>query len=584
MIRDIIDRVTNSFWFYCALYCACLIGSLAHYYTNGSIIFGMEGNYVLDFNQHLAKYGFAWFSEYGLGLTNMSPAGTGLNIVFLAFIQRITGSAQLANFVLVFFMYFSPFFSMYLVSNYVTRQPRISFLISLFYVVNPLMFNYLTSMNQWNVFSVAVMPLFLWLILRFFNDRVRLFFYFGVVSACFSFAFTNQPMLVVILLSLFTSCMIACYYHYGKFKFLSIVSVFLLLFASFLLFNAWWILVLYFAIPTAQKMYTMAFASSWLGTILKDSGAVLTNAFLLRFGITPNSSYNFIYIWSNTFFAYILSTIPFMIISYFFLTYKEKKDRIFYYSIMGMVLVLIFLAKGIANPFGWIYLFLFNHVPFFYIFKSPVDKFGMFFLFILTVFLIFIYTGLKKDKYLKFIITGLSIYVVYFSVPLLIGKIIPDSSVTSIGVVTRKYSETKDITLLRKDLDRVKNEYRILSTPATGNYQICLARDDGKFYTGIDPILSNVNKAFIGPQDNLDWLYKKMMNRNYLSLLGIYNISKILVNDNMILWFGNISLGNTKIIKSVLNNTMAATKYGPLTVYDNEDHFLPRFYAVGARE
>jgi len=201
-------HVLNNRTFFLILYGVLLALALIPYYTDGCLILGGEGDYVLDYSTHLSKCGFLWLSHWGTGVQNLSPCGTGLNILLLWLVEKLTGSASLTNFVLIFSIYFFPFLAMYLVCKELKTTPFISFISSLFYIVNPFMLYYLNCINQWNVFSVTVMPLFLWVILKYYHSNFKLFFFFGIISACFSFAYTNQPLLAIILISIVLSIFI----------------------------------------------------------------------------------------------------------------------------------------------------------------------------------------------------------------------------------------------------------------------------------------------------------------------------------------------------------------------------------------
>src|SRR3972149_939717 len=102
-------------------------------------------------------------------------------------------------------------------------------------------------------------------------------------------------------------------------------------------------------------------------------------------------------------------------------------------------------------------------------------------------------------------------------------------------------------------------EYRVLSLPGSLNYQVAL-KTGGGFYTGNDPILSNVNKPFIAPYSEttagkFTQLFDSISQPNYLNLLGLYNIRKIVVDKD-------ISSSKNQIID----------------LYDAGNYFLPRFY------
>jgi hypothetical protein len=110
---------------------ACLLTfSLLHFYQDGSIILGGEGNFIIDYSQHLKTNFYQWLSRFGLGSSNLVPSGNMANTFFLALIQNLFHSEALTNFVLIFSMYFLPFLGMYLISAELRIKPYLCGLVS----------------------------------------------------------------------------------------------------------------------------------------------------------------------------------------------------------------------------------------------------------------------------------------------------------------------------------------------------------------------------------------------------------------------------------------------------------------------
>src|SRR3972149_2020478 len=125
-------------------------------------------------------------------------------------------------------------------------------------------------------------------------------------------------------------------------------------------------------------------------------------------------------------------------------------------------------------------------------------------------------------------------------------------------------------------------EYRVLSLPGSLNYQVAL-KTGGGFYTGNDPILSNVNKPFIAPYSEttvgkFNHLFDSVSQPNYLNLLGLYNIRKIVVNKDMYPWFGFGVKESSSEIEMILDKDLSSSKNQIIDLYDAGDYFLPRFY------
>src|SRR3989338_10696471 len=107
-----LKRIINSYAFAILLYGFILALALAHYYTDGNLILGGEGDFVLSFSNHLKEESFMWSPRMGVGTQNLSHSGNGLNIILLWLVEKLTGSVKITNFVLIFSIYFFPFLAM----------------------------------------------------------------------------------------------------------------------------------------------------------------------------------------------------------------------------------------------------------------------------------------------------------------------------------------------------------------------------------------------------------------------------------------------------------------------------------------
>ena len=574
----------NNYTFFLLLYIALLTTALIPYYTDGCLILGGEGDYALDFSGHLKKYGFMWFSTYGVGMQNLGSCGTGLNILLLWLIENLTGSASITNFVLIFSIYFFPFFAMYLVCKEIKATPFISFLCSLFYVVNPYILYYLTCLNQWNVFSVTMMPMLLWVILKYYHNNFKLFFFFGFISALFSFAYTNPPMLVVIHISIVLSIFMVSYYRNKKLILAQIFKKYGVVFISFVVFNFWWILSFFagYGLSAAGKIYAHSFAESWLRITVSGHGAIIAKTFSLTTLLPMRDPwYNFFGFWYSSIFARLIVLVPIFMIVYFVLIAKDKRTRnSLNCAIFGVLLIALFFVKGNSGLFGFIYDFMFKYFPLFYIFKSPVEKFGLLYVFIFSVLLLLVIKGINHYKHYKPILGIFIFYLVFCIMPVITGNIIPDHKLRGLGYVSRKYKDKEDYIKAKRLINEDKWKYRTLSLPGVGNYQICMPNYNNKKYTGLDPFLMNTDKPFIAVHHGIHVLYNNISSAKYAKLLGIYNIGKIVINEDVMPWFGEIEKESISELKSIFSKSMPSKKSGVITLYENKNNFMPCIYAV----
>lgn len=542
------------------LYGLLISFSLIPYYRNGTLILGGEGDYALNFSLLLQNFSLMWYHAYGLGIMNFSPSGAGLNILTLSLIENLFGNLQLTNFILVFMIYFLPFLAMLLVCKKIKLTPFFSFLCALFYVINPFTLSYLTSLNQWSVFSITLMPLFFWIFLKFYNNRFKLFFATGLTSVIFSFAYTNYPTLAIILISTIISLFIAALYCEEEFILSKFFSRCCLVFFSFIAFNLWWILPLYSILPNTSQVYTVSFARSMISSLPGNYENIFAKTLAFTSTIGKNTDYNFFTYWYNLGIVRLITYIPLVIVIFPFTLFQKRKPlKIF---LLGTLLVSLFLAKGNGEPFSFVYEFLFKHFPLFYIFKSPIEKFGLLYVYIFSLSLIF-----SSPK--KLLIFGLIIYLGFSLIPLLTGNIIPDYKVGEGVYASRKYFDKNEYKWARYEIIKDSAEYRVLSFPGGANYQVCLKNFNDKRYTGLDPVAINTGKSLLTTYNSPAILYKKVSFESYARIMGLYNIKKVILNEDICSWFGLIEKENTTELKDIFSRFMKAENLGTVTLMSN---------------
>jgi len=571
-------KVFNNYFFYLILYATLLFAVLIKYYLYNHIILGGEGDYFIDFSMHLENFGYTW-QNAGTGFFTTSLNANFVNIIFLVILQKIFQSDILINFILIFLIYFLPFFAIFIICMELKITPFISFCISFFYIINPFNLYYLTALNQWNTSSLFVIPMFFWVIMKFYNNNIKLFFYFGLTSLLFAFANANPPLMVIHQISIMFSVIIISYYFNSSVSLNQIIKKYILLITSFILFNFWWISNWVNVLVDAQKMYSTEFALSWLST--GQFEPIIWKIFTLNYLFPADKSYNFLSIYYNTYLSIFLSLIPILIICYFFCIWKSPKKYLLVLTVM--LLTIFFFIKGVHEPFGNIYGYMVLNIPFFNIFKTPAEKWGILYIFSFTLLLAFIFVELKKTKDYYYIVSVFIIYLVFVSIPFFTSNFIPDYKIGDVGFGSREFYDKPEYKYLRNELNNDTVEYRVLSLPGNLNYQVMLHMYDNKYYTGMDPVLNNINKPFIAAYSNnvlanYDILFNNISSSNYIKILGYYNVKKIVINKDMYPWFGFKERENVSRLEEIFDKNMVSKKEGSIIVYDNNDNFLPRIY------
>ena len=288
--------------------------ALSKYYIGGSLILGGEGNHILNFTEELKESSYQWFSAYGQGMINLAPSGTGINIILLALLENLFKGPFIANFMLVFCLYYLPFIGMYLAAREINLRPLSAFLVGLFYLINPSISQYLNNLNQWNASVVALMPFLFWITLRFYKDNLKLFFFSGATTAIFSVAYTNQPLGVIANLSSLISLYIISFHFNKKMVYSEFLKKYVIILSAFILFNFWWLLNLFYGAIDALSYYSRDFAQVWLTQTADSVAAPLLKCLTLTI-LTYDYGLDFIGNLYNSFPGYFVTLIPITLLS-----------------------------------------------------------------------------------------------------------------------------------------------------------------------------------------------------------------------------------------------------------------------------
>ncbi len=206
-----------------------------------------------------------------------------------------------------------------------------------------------------------------------------------------------------------------------------------------ILLNMWWLL------PMAAQVFAFQVQPEFGGNLsytLERNSEHLSLPNLIRFygywGLyaqtlsgLPSFALSAIYASSNTFLAgvgYALFAVSFIGVFLF------RKSRPLIVFIFTLAIIGLFLGKGVHKPFGEVYQFLTNHVPGFWIFRSPDYKWYPNFVIAEGLAFAFAVAGLFKifwpTKRIIAIVLSLLLWsgVIIYGHPLITGDIIEESS------------------------------------------------------------------------------------------------------------------------------------------------------------
>lgn len=560
-----------------------LLLSLIVLLSKDFILLGGEGNYYINTLFTKDIYNFSWIT-----LSKSTGAANPLIhypfVIFDLFywLQYAGFSLKVINIISIFLLYSLPFISMIWLLNRVLKVNfTVSFMLSLFYILNPFSAYHLQGMMFWNSSPLFLLPLAFGVIYRFYFNWSNLFITFGILTAFLSFTLANVPYLGLFHIFLVFSIIIIHFLHQEKSKHptyrLMILNIFILE-TSFILFNSWWLInLIRIQVQDIASFYTKEFAVDWASTTIGFND-IVKRIFSLKM-MTPWNKGFFFSDYFNSAILSVISFIPFFLLIYSFIKNKyhanlnESKKN---YLLFVFVLLVFFLNKGINRPFENVYIWMLNNVPFFLIFKTPFEKWSVLLLFLVTLSLVSVFK--KQWHYYLFIL-----YLVACSIPYLTLNFIPDFSFQSNKYISRKYLPKESYFKARELLNNDKLDSRILSLPGSLNYQVTvLNHDKNKYYRGMDPFVYSVNKSFVtayaDPRNpNLNALFNNISNTRITdALFRFFNIKDIVIDKNIYPAFGFRE--NIKVIKlTEIFEKNKKQELDAVSVYEKED-FLPRFY------
>lgn len=558
----------------------------------GYIILGAEGNYIVNFQLIRDVGSSSWVPHIqGIGFPSSSLNSLVGIFDFFSFLQKVGFSIKVTNIISVWLTYVLPFLSMLWLLGWVLKVRFFTaYVISLFYILNPFSTYHLQGVMFWNVAPLFVLPLIFGCIYKYYLERFKLFLLFGVLSTTLSFSFSNIPYLGVFHIFLVISIIIIPFIRNIKWELKTALSNFLIVELSFILFNAWWFITLVrFQVQDLALYYTKEFAIGWVREYSTESYGIMERLFSLKTLISSENG-NYFSDFYNSAPATIILFIPFFLILFNFLIEAQKQNKNnkrFAVATLLSLLLVLFLNKGATKPFGDMYAWMLAHVPFFYMFKTPLEKFSVLSVFLLALALVPVFRNVKS----KWLYGIFFIYLIVCSIPYFTLNFMPDDnfdpggSIQSDKYITKKYLYKKDYLNAAESLNVDKLDYRVLSLPGSVNYQTTILNHDGnKYYRGMDPFIFSVNKPFItayfDPVDGFfDPIFDNLSNNSIDEVLNIYSIRKIVFNRDIYPSFGTFreDRSTREPITDVLSSKYEKSNFDSINVFSRKD-FLPHLY------
>lgn len=339
-----------------------LINPLGTFYDyrhiwNAKLSAGQPGNFSMA---HLFPFQAFWFFFQNLGFSLIS-------------VEKIW---------FVFTFVLSGFSMYYLVStvNHDQRNQVFKFISSVFYMFNLVVCYLIFSPFFLTLLAYSITPLILGLFIRGLDENsnsTRYAVFIGILFLLTSSIMANPPVVAVIWFVLFS------YFVYyittrGK-KYLSrgVKFTFKVL-IIYLLSNFWSLFVLSFSIFSDPELkvsvigHEMSTVQAW--SKISDLAQIFRLLGFQEWSLVLRGQESFPYAgyFSNAFL--IITTFSLTLLAFSALLLRIKNRHLPFF--VSLSLAGIFLANGVNKPLGFVYQFFYEHIPGFWIFRTPFPKFA----------------------------------------------------------------------------------------------------------------------------------------------------------------------------------------------------------------
>lgn len=538
----------------------------------------------------IAKY--VWWEASAPGTT----VPHGLTSVPLQFAQAILQAAGLSYVAIQAILFWLPLFmmgyGMFLVGLSVFGNQKIglAILAGLFYMFNPYMMIQVWHRFVHTTFFLAATLPFIFLLWRKWVQSGKLVFLLGFLLVNFfgvylygTFAFLVTIFIFLLLISLYE-----IFFPWENFNKAGLIT--LRLFAGFILLiltNVWWMIPSFLVTPALLS--TQHSVSGSVSSLLSISQQAIIPYSIL--GINPFYLY-FQEEWGQIYASPFFRIIPWfsliLIIPGFIEALKRKKWL--FWALLALIGV--FLAKGSADPFGYLYIFSFSNFFPLGVLRNPFEKLGIFLPFafaILGTIGIGWYLNISKKK-IKILTFPILILIIFLLVgvnlwPMWAGKLFGRLDNPAFIKVPDSYRKADDF------IKGFNKDGKILHLPLTSGEAVTYYWKQG--YNGVEPSqllfksLPSVSHGFnINYADDALSALSQIFNLNpikedkVIELLQSFNIRFLVLHKDME-WRGGY-LTDPKKLEEVLNSFKLITKkeeFGALDVYEvNDDVYRERIY------
>jgi len=314
--------------------------------------------------------------ESAISLTNLFPWCT-----YFYIFEKLGLSLILAEKILFYLFFTIPSLGMFfLVHDLYSGKHRTeaAFISALFYIMNLYTLQFRWPNAFMSHFIYAFFPLFFYFYHKGISTgKVKYGLYMGLTSLFFTSSVSNPTYLVVVGLILFFYILLRGILEgeiKKKVKFTVVAAV------IYFGIHSFWILP---TLSTLTSHFSGVFTEgigaghTMRSFLLENRKATIINVIRMlgHWGFFGDHSGDLYFTFSKTYLKKPFLLISFLVPLLIFLSLIKKKKEILIFSTIS--LIGIFLLKGVNPPFGGVYLYLWNNMPLFRIFRMQFDKFGM---------------------------------------------------------------------------------------------------------------------------------------------------------------------------------------------------------------
>lgn len=379
------------------------------------LVLTTDYDFPLDAIEAFKRTLWAWDSVDNTGFSGILYYSVRMTYYgFLAFLSFLGFSSIAIQKILFFFQMFLPGLGMYLFVLELNKERKNNYLAALtssvFYMYNLYYFVQILDLQLSHTYTIT--PFLLWLFIKGVRKKQIVIYaiyisWLSVFYICSNMSsFIIGPLLFLFFVGFF---IFSAFFNKDKSSVFNGLGLFLLATCFSILINLRWILPYVYTLSLrASDIQTQAIP--WLKGISRYTS--FWNVLRLIghwpwFYKEEMGEVAFVKYYLNNPFGIILTFLPPILAYAPRLIFKIKDKYVSFFTVVS--LIGIFLAMGVHFPTGWIYQWLCNYLPGFWIFRSPWYKFSFLvafgYAFLIGQSIVFIYTRYLENKYKKIKIT-----------------------------------------------------------------------------------------------------------------------------------------------------------------------------------